>query len=164
MIKRLNHFRKFGHLESRHRDICILIKADKKGDNRSQEHSNQNIWNFRVDFFQANHDDHGGDAKCQGGKVGKIHCRLADPHHGFIVMGCLVHIDPKKFRKLGRGNNNGRSIGETINNRMGKKIHHQAELENSERKLENADNQGKDDGIGNEFRTAGRGQGFKRCR
>ncbi len=96
--------------------------------------------------------------------MGVIHCSLCHPHHGFIMMRCFINIDTKKFGELRGGNNNGCSVGEPINNRMGEKVDHHSQPEYTKRELEDTDNQGQDDGIGDKFRGTGSCQRFKRGR
>ncbi len=63
-----------------------------------------------------------------------------------MVLG-VVHIDVEHLGELGCGDDDCAGIGKSVYYRMGKKIYNQSQPENSQGKLENSDNERKQDGI-----------------
>ena len=141
-----------GGFDGRNINNDIIIEPREIGEQSGNENSHQDSRNFRVDLFQDHHDGNSPNTihKCR--EMGIIHCRLGNTHHGLIVVRCLVYVDPEKFGELRRSNNDGCGISETVNNRVGEKVYHHSQAQHTKGELEDTDNQGQHDGVGNKLR------------
>ena len=137
-------------------NIGIIVKAGKNGKNGGDSHRHQNIGNTWIDLLQNHHDRNRANSIHQSGEVGIIHRGLSNPGHSLIMMSGLVYVNTKKLGELRRGNDNGRSVGKTVNHRMGEKVDHQTEAKHTQGQLEDTHGEGQNNRIGNKLGASSR--------
>ena len=85
------------------------------------------------------------------------------PVDRFVVMLGLVHIHAEQLGKLRGGDDDGGCVGEPVDDRVREEVDHRPQAENAEQELEQPDQQGEQNGVGDECFAAGGGQ-RRECR
>ena len=161
MIELLDQLPGFGGGDVADGRGAVMLESDQPGDQGGQHHGHQDIGDFRIDRFEPVHDAECQGPHEQGRPVGIVKSRLQDMPDGFVVMRCGIHIDAEHFGQLRGCDDDGGSVGESVDHRMGEKIDHQAEPQHAQGQLKKSHHEGQYDRIGDVARTAGRGQGFQ---
>ena len=153
-----------GRLDSRNTRFRVVLETGRPGDHRSQDYRHQDVGNLRRHLFHHEHEGERPDPEHEGRPVGVIGRRLADLDYGFIVMRRTIHVNAEHFLQLGSGDDDGGGVGETVDDRMRKKVDHQTETKHTEQKLKGSYQEGKHHSIGDVPLAAGCGKRGKRRR
>ena len=135
-------------------DRFNALKAHRPGEQCGDSHRDQYPRDARVGAAHYDHDGErpGGNEERRPMRLGRG--RAHGVPNGLVMMCGLFAAYTEYFVELRGGDDDGGGIGETDNHRMRQEVHHDAEPQQAEAELKQADEQRQGDGIGDVSRTA----------
>ena len=157
----LAHLQRF---DSRQRRGDLVLETGRPGQQRGDHHRHQYRRDLARHAAQSVHDGKRQHPHGEGRPVSVVQRFLDHLHDGLVVMLGAVDVDTEQLGQLGRGNDDGRGVGEAIDHRVREEIHHQAQPQHPDQELQQTHHHGEQDGVGDVAFGAGRRQRLQRGR